>query len=104
MQESCSKELEWFNEVKAQQGSVKETSFGQMDACIKYGKYRVGESGDTIATNVADIVILAVETKPARKYTLDELKDLESKLVLITGSRDCKREKVDGFLDVSIEP
>ena len=102
LQEDCSSELQWFQEVKAQQGSVKETSFGQMDACIKLGKYRVGESGDTIFTKVNDIVTLTVETEHTRRYTLDELKDLESKLVLITGSRDYKREKVDGFLDVSI--
>ena len=87
--------------MKAQQGSVKETSFGQMNACINHGKYRVGQSGDKIFHVMSEVVHLTVEAKHTRVYTLDELKDLESKLVLITGSKDEKRQKVDGFLDVS---
>ena len=73
-----------------------------MNACIKHGKYRVGQSGDKIFHVMSEVVHLTVEAKHTRVYTLDELKDLESKLVLITGSKDEKREKVDGFLDVSV--
>ena len=85
----------------AQQGSVKETSFGQLDACIKHGKFRVGQRGADIFHNMSDIVKLTVDSKHSRVYTLDGLKDLESKLVLITGSKDERRKTVDGFLDVS---
>lgn len=87
--------------MKAQEGSVKETTFEQMNMCFQHGEYKVGESGSSIFTKVNDIVVLTVEAEHARKYTLDELKDLESKLVLITGSRDDRRKQVDGFLDVS---
>lgn len=88
--------------MKAQQGSIKESSFGQLDACLKHGKYRVGRSGDKICHAMSEVVHLAVEAKHIRVYTLDELKDFESKLVLITGSMSEQREKVDGFLDVSV--
>ena len=87
--------------MKAQQGSVKETSFGQMDACVKHGMYCVGQRGEKIFHIISEVIHLKVEAKHTRVYTLDELKDLESKLVLITGSKDEKRKKVDGFLDVS---
>ena len=86
----------------AQQGSVKETSFGQLDACIKHGMFRVGQRGADIFHNMSDIVKLTVDSKHGRVYTLDGLKDLESKLVLITGSKDERRRTVDGFLDVSV--
>lgn len=87
--------------MKAQEGSVKETTFEQMNMCFQHGEFKVGESGSSTFTKVNDIVVLTVESDHARKYTLDELKDLESKLVLITGSRDDRRKQVDGFLDVS---
>lgn len=35
------------------------------------------------------------------KYTLEELRDLESKLVLISGEGSAERKDVDLFLDVS---
>ena len=38
---------------------------------------------------------------PKHKYTLDELRDLESKLVLITSSNAENRKEVDLFLNVS---
>ena len=86
----------------AQQGSVKETSFGQLDACIKHSTFHVGQRGADIFHKMSDIVKLTVDSKHGRVYTLDGLKDLESKLVLITGSKDERRKTVDGFLDVSI--
>lgn len=38
---------------------------------------------------------------PKLKYTLDELRDLESKLVLITSNNAENRKEVDLFLKVS---
>ena len=38
---------------------------------------------------------------PKHKYTLDELRDLESKLVLITSNNAENRKEVDLFLKVS---
>ena len=101
LQNNCNKEVEWFNLVMAQQGSVKETSFGQLDACIKHGMFRVGQKGADIFHNMSDIVKLTVDSKHGRVYHLDDLKDLESKLVLITGNKDERRIAMDGFLDVS---
>ena len=101
IQEDCNNELEWFKGVKAQEGSVKETSFGQMDNCIMYGEYRIGERRSTLLYEISEAVVLNMEADHKRKYTLDQLRDLESKLVLITGSTDPRREKVEGFLNVS---
>ena len=100
MQEDCNDELEWFKNIKTQEGSVKETSFGQMDNCIMYGQYRVGEGRSTPFSEVNEAVVLTVEAGHKRKYTLDQLRDLESKLVLITGSCDSRRERVESFLNV----
>ena len=67
-----------------------------------YGEYRVGEGRSTPFSEVSEAIVLTIEADHKRKYTLDQLKDLESKLVLITGSRDGRREKVEGFLNVSL--
>ena len=48
---------------------------------------------------MSEVLHLTVE---ARVYTLDELKDLESKLVLITEYKDEGSMKVDEFLTVSV--
>lgn len=42
------------------------------------------------------------ESLPKYKYTFDELRDLESKLVLIAGQQSPERKEVDQFLDVSL--
>lgn len=106
LQEDCNKELDWYKAVKETQGSVEYTSFGQMDNIIKYGVYRVGCSRPQSFQSIHEVIQLSLEEKDKRlhkkSYNLDELRDLESKLVLITGSKAENRKQVDQFLNVSI--
>ena len=57
--------------------------------------------------SIHDIIHLKLEERdkqlPKKNYSLDELRDLESKLVLITGSKAENRAEVEQFLDVSCE-
>ena len=104
-QASCNEDLEWYKSVKETQGSVEETSYGQMDNIKSCGCYCIGEMRDVAMHSIHDVIRLSLKSLPGKKllktsYTLDELRDLESKIVLITGSRAENRAAVDQFLDV----
>ena len=107
LQGECNKELGWYKAVKDTQGSVERSTFGQMNAIIQYGRYRVDSSTLKVVKSIHKVISVVLEERDKRLhkrfYTLDELRDLESKLVLITGSRAENRETVDLFLDVSYE-
>ena len=104
----CEREIDWYKSVKATQGSVEVTSFGQMRNINRLGQYTVGSTKGGKSTSRADIVHLRlVETQKMTRlskshYTVDELRDLESKLVLITGRDSEEYSEVDHFLKVSL--
>ena len=91
--------------MKETQGSVEVTSFGQMRNIITYGWYKVGSRDGQVVHSIHDMIQLKLKNTPKQlsksSYTLDELRDLESKLVLITGSKAENRKEVDQFLNVS---
>ena len=105
MQKTCNDELEWYKSLKDAQDSV--TSFEEMNSILKSGTYHVGHKTTTVFTvfkNIHDIVEVKLRNTDKRitkrRYTFEELQELESKLVLITGSKAQNREQVELFLDV----
>ena len=81
------------------------TTYGQMNNIFNYGCYTIGSDRTKICQNYHEVIHLSLEEKDKpltkKSYKLDELRDLESKLVLITGSKAENREQVNIFLDVS---
>lgn len=91
--------------MKETQGSVEVTSFGQMDNIQDCGCYTVGGKRNAAMNSIHDVIQLTLSPKAGkelvkRSYNLDDLRDLESKLVLITGSKAENRAAVEHFLDV----
>ena len=91
------------------QGSVEKTSFGQMRSINELGYYEIGSIRKGILSSRSEAIRLKLRkpdditvTLPKYRYSLDELRDLESKLVLITGTESIERQEVDQFLDVSV--
>ena len=86
------------------QGSVEKSSFGQMNNIKKYGCYTVSSRPKGAQLKPSELIHLYLEErdKPLaqQKYSLDELRDLESKLVLITGKESEERSNVEHFLKV----
>ena len=82
------------------------TSFGQMRNINRLGQYTIGSTKRGIHTSRTEVIRLRlVETRGMKgllkaHYTLDELRDLESKLVLITGRDSLERNEVDQCLQV----
>ena len=76
-----------------------------MNNILKYGVYRIGSNSSSVVKKLQDIITLRLNTSDRKitkcHYSFVELQDLESKLVLITGSKAKNRNEVDLFLDVS---
>ena len=78
-----------------------------MNNILKHGTYTVGSPLSTaVQKDFADVITVSITRSDRhitlkRRYTFHELQDLESKLVLITGSKAKNRGEVDLFLDVS---
>ena len=92
--------------MKETQGSVEVTSYGQMRNILRYGYCQVciptqPKSIHSIHDLISLKLILGDKKLPKTSYNLDELRDLESKLVLITGSKAENRTEVDHYLNVS---
>lgn len=91
--------------MKETQGTVEVTSYGQMNNIFQYGCFFVGSGESHISCSYHEVIHLSLKEKDKpitkKEYVLEELRDLESKLILITGSKAEHREDVDIFIDVS---
>ena len=87
--------------MKQSQGTIEETTFRQMDKILKYGCYVVGSQRPQMCHNIHDIVYLMLterdEPLTKKQYSLNELRDLESKLALIVGKNAENRTEVGLF-------
>ena len=105
LQKGCAKYIGWYQSVKETQGSVEKSSFGQMKNIQEYGCYTIGSQSLGVHSKLSQLIRMDLEQRdkplPQLKYSLDELRDLESKLVLITGRESKEKEQVDHFLNVS---
>ncbi len=109
---SCNEDVEWYKSVKDTQASVEITSYGQMNNIFECGCYRIGIKQPVICKTYNEVIGLTLKENKEKsekrlakkKYNLEELRDLESKLVLITGRNAENRKMVDLFLNVSSIP
>ncbi len=72
-----------------------------------YGCYTIGSQSLVVHTSLKEVVQLDLERRDKQltqlKYTLDDLRDLESKLVLITSQDSEESGEVDLFMKVSFQ-
>lgn len=73
---------------------------------VTYGSYEIGSSEKEILqsrTAAIQLKLRESDTKGIHKlqYSMDEVRDLESKLVLITGREAKESREVEHFLNVS---
>ena len=90
--------------------SVEDSYLGLMERILSYGHYSIGGRRDTAMHNIQDVsmhYVISLNLVPQggeklikTSYTLDELSDLESKLVLTIGSKAENRAAVEQFLNV----
>ncbi|XP_070579262.1 E3 ubiquitin-protein ligase rnf213-alpha-like [Ptychodera flava] len=116
---SISRHIEWIKGVKQSHGSVEMSSLSQAEAINSRGIYTVGCLGKKVAKDSIDAVVSllvpAVEQIPLdstsdssmknekesdKEYTLEMLRDLQSKLMLVAGKAEQGKGEVDKFTEI----
>ena len=106
--------MEWLKTVKESHGSVAITSLAQAKAINNSGVYLVGsvgsEEGPAMQSEgrpcLESVVRLTVPLRDeegnveSKIYSLDELNDLQSKLMLIAGKAEKGKDDVETFVKV----
>ena len=89
--------------MKATQGSFEVTAISKVNDINQWGEYKISSSEETPLLFIGDAIKLKIHRHNAVKqeYSLDDLHDLESKLVLITGKHTTGKIETDKFLNVS---
>ena len=107
-----SRQLEWLKGVKDSHGSVAISSLMQAKAINTRGVYEVGcppqgnesRNGEETLESVIHLSVPPKEgDKETKVYNLDELKDLQSKLMLIAAKASQGKEEVDMFVEVGLQ-
>ena len=100
----CKHDLGWYKEIKKTQGSVEITSVNQVEDINKHGAYSVCCEGKKLLQSIESAVSVKItQVKAIKKiYSFNDLRDLESKLVLIRGRHTKGGAEIDRFLDVSV--
>lgn len=117
--------MSWYKKVKNTQGNVEASSYWKLNNILEYGFFTIGKhvksengsadhikmilSPDSVhaCRDLASVIKLSLHDSNAKqelikdRYTLGELNDLESQLVLITGGQSPNKLQVDLFLNVS---
>ncbi|XP_065899490.1 E3 ubiquitin-protein ligase rnf213-alpha-like isoform X3 [Dysidea avara] len=80
----CSKDLRFYKQVKDFRMPVEIGTYDQVKAILEDGEYFIGSKKQCIFHRVEDIVTLRIKKSAAKqRYNLNDLKELESKVVLI---------------------
>ena len=104
--------LSWLKQIKESHGSVALTTMVQVEAINSSGVFYIAEpktKKDSVGLelcleNVVRLVVPENESKDREEkvYSLEEIKDVQSKLMLIAGKADSGKEEVDQFNQVCI--
>jgi hypothetical protein len=108
--------LAWLKQIKKSHGSVALTTMFQVKAINSSGIYYIADSEKAKESKHADngvklclenLVSLVVpkdeiKNREEKIYSLEEVKDVQSKLMLIAGKAENGKEEVDQFNQVCI--
>ena len=88
--------------MKETQGSFEVTAMSKVMDIIQFGEYIISSTEEMPLLSIGDAIKLKIHRHNAvkREYLLDDLRDLESKLVLITGKHTTEKPKTEIFLNV----
>ena len=101
-----SKNLEFFKNLQVTQGSLELKTADEIEIINEFGQLIIGAS-EKICQNPAEIITVSVPASSTRmhspkEYTYQELQDLISLIVLISGkSKAENRSRMQRFLEVS---
>ena len=91
IQDTCQKNLEVYKSIQRMLSSVENTTFSQIQDVTNNGEYTVMVPKGRIPSNISDLIKVVIQGSGRSQavkstYSLDDLKDLQSKLALIRGN------------------
>jgi hypothetical protein len=105
----CNKSIDWYKGLKNSQGDVQLTTLQELEEIRKNGRFVVGVPKSVYTTScdfkISNMLSLCFDdTCPKitlkKTYNLENIQDLESRLVLIAGQSSENNEKMLEFLNV----
>ena len=107
--------LPWLKQIKESHGSVALTTMVQVEAINSSGIYYIADSEKTKESkhvvdselcleNLVSLVVPIdkIKNRDEKIYSLEEIKDVQSKLMLIAGKAESGKDEVDQFNQVCI--
>ena len=102
MQKDCNNNVEWFKNIKNTHGDVEVNTLEELKLILSDGEFYIGSKKKEAFNLISDVISLQIKTQgTAKHYTLEQLQDLESRLVLFAGQR-AEMSDVQKFLIVSV--
>ncbi|KAM4526288.1 E3 ubiquitin-protein ligase rnf213-beta [Fundulus diaphanus] len=94
--------LSWLKGLKETHGSVEQSSLSLASSINAHGVYHVGWSNTSTEKRcLENMVLVTVEmSKEARRYKLEDLLELQNKLMLMSSKGEHGREQVNRFTEV----
>ena len=106
--------LSWLKQIKKSHGSVAMTTMVQVETINSCGVYHIADSRTAPESKhvnsgmeffLENSVYLVVpkdddKNREEKNYSLEEIKDLQSKLMLIAGKAESGKEEIDQFNQV----
>ena len=85
IQKNCCEELNFLKLIKDLQAPIEVSTYDRIHDILEFGKYYIGSKDFKIFNSIEEIIRLKVNSNssPKKKYTFNELQELESKIVLI---------------------
>jgi hypothetical protein len=108
---STKDDLPWLKQVKESHGSVALTTMAQVEAINSFGIYHIADGGKSkdikcftsgvklCIENTVCLVIPEEKNREEKIYSLEEVKDVQSKLMLIAG-KESRKDEADQFNQV----
>uniref|UniRef100_A0A1X7SWU9 Uncharacterized protein n=1 Tax=Amphimedon queenslandica TaxID=400682 RepID=A0A1X7SWU9_AMPQE len=91
--EICNNDFEWYKRIGELQGSIEQGAVTQLKEINQHGFYSIQSSGDSHKCRVS----LSIVRDKKHSLSLDDLNELESKLVLITRKHSSWAEEKELF-------
>ena len=106
IQKNCCEELNFLKLIKDLQAPIEVSTYDRIHNILEFGKYYIGSKDFKIFNSIEEIIKLKVNnnSSPKKKYTFNELQELESKIVLIRDHKPStdklSSDKIEYFLNV----
>ena len=100
-QDDCQKSLNFYKSMEETSADIEKSAYKQFDAVREHGIFRLQTEEHAKCIEIHDAFQCIVTCDDLKKYSLDEIRELQSKLSLIGSHGQSREHEVDNFLQVT---